>query len=378
MVSYTHKVAGGKAVTINGVALDLLDGSTTPADFDWSAKLNGGANAGRAVVQDNLGDWAPATGGVTGAGVIDLLDSFTYSNNGANAGAYQTYTFSALSPGETYEACLYVRMWDDAGTGRPLDLTFTNGTEVDTVTPLWEDRPANHGYASNHNAYCLKYAYRAQGSQMSIEATVPSGGNGSYHMYALTNEDTKDIPLFSTGVDGSGAVLAGGAADPHYQITADANGGSVPRAATKMNPHSAWLTEDAASGWIGAIADGTASVAGGDYVYETTFDLTGLDPSTARVEFRTAIDNNLNEVVLNGNPLGITDGGHAGWGPDHVIDSGFVAGINKLAFHTSNAGAGPHGFRAEIVSATALVPEPATLALAAVGLLGLRRRRQRA
>jgi len=186
--TYTHAVSGGEAVTVNGVGFDLLNSGTTPANFVWDTY---GLN--KSQVTNNNNNWNPATGGVTGAGAQALLNDFTYSSNGANPGAHQSFTIAGLTPGSAYETRLYIRAWDTTGgSGRPIDVTFTNGAEVDPTGTVPEDRPSMLGYPNDHSAYYVSYAYTAQGTTMTIDAAVSAvapPNSGSAHLYALTNED---------------------------------------------------------------------------------------------------------------------------------------------------------------------------------------------
>ena len=90
--------------------------------------------------------------------------------------------------------------------------------------------------------------------------------------------------------------------DPSWQITADPDGGSVPRPATILDPTGgsspfSWYSGapvEAGANWIGPnsnAADQNAGVASGDYSYQLQFDLTGYDPSTASFIYASAADN---------------------------------------------------------------------------------------
>lgn len=184
---YTHKISGGGAATINGVALDLLDTANTPANFDWNPNTGGKNHIGPAI---NNGTWVPATGNVTGAGNLQMFGTFTYSGGGPNPGNSQVYTLSALEPGMTYEMRLFIRKWDD-GTVRPHFLKFTNGATVTNFYVL-EDRPGIMlGNNNNESAYYISWTYVAESTTASFEATVSnvSSGNGSFHLYGLTNRE---------------------------------------------------------------------------------------------------------------------------------------------------------------------------------------------
>ena len=201
--AYTHKIGAGEAVTVNGVSFDLLNSGTTPANFNWKIE-----NGSKDQVGNNNGDWVPATGGVTGAGIINLLNDFTYNNNGAGPGGVQTYTLESLTPGQQYDTRLYVRVWDTEGSGRPIDISFDDGgdgIDIDAFpsNPLQMDRPNLEGYASVHSAYFLSYDFVAQSTELDIIAAVPAGaaGNsGSFHLYGLTNQEASVIPEPSTFV----------------------------------------------------------------------------------------------------------------------------------------------------------------------------------
>jgi hypothetical protein len=202
-------------------------------------------------------------------------------------------------------------------------------------------------------------------------------------MLAGQSADAAPIDIFNTGVDANGNVLSPGAADTHYRITASAQGSFVtPAAAVVQSNHPAWLSNDTVgatgSSWISVIATGNSNIAAGSYVFQTTFDLTGLDPSSAAITAQVAVDNTLTDIRLNGLPLAITRSGFAGFQAPLTINSGFVAGVNTLAFLVLNASASPNpgGFRLEILDAQAdVIPEPATMAaLSIAGLLLLRRR----
>ena len=195
LATYTHKISGGYATTVNGLAFDALTAGVTPANFEWAA--SGGKNV---IAPLNNNDWVPATGGVTGAGLLDLLGGFTYSGGGANPGSTQSFTLSGLTPGLLYEVKLYIRLWSFT-TIRPIALSFTNGAEVAAIWPghnLREDRPGEvTGTGNPHAAYALKFTYVAQGTSLVIDANVPAdalANSGSFHMYGLTNREAGPPP----------------------------------------------------------------------------------------------------------------------------------------------------------------------------------------
>ena len=183
--TYTHAISGGTTATINGVPFQQLQSGVIPANFLWVS------TGSQDQVQNNNGDWVPANGGVTGAGLIDLLESFTYSGTGANAPSSQTFTLSGLIAGTTYDTRMYIRVWDTEASGRPIQFTMTNGAEIDTFAGL-EDRPGDVlGTGNQHHAYFVNYRYTAQGNSLLINAAVPATApvdSGSFHMYGLTNQ----------------------------------------------------------------------------------------------------------------------------------------------------------------------------------------------
>ncbi len=183
--TYTHAISGGKAVTVNGVSFATLRPDTTPANFSWNT--NG---ASKNEVVNNNGDWNPAAGGVTGAGLIDLLGSFTYSGSGDAYPSSQTFTLTGLTPGNKYNTRMYIRTWDTEGSGRPINLYFTNGGDANGIGNLQEDRPSQF-VANDQGAYYVNYEYTALSTELKIDATVSEAGgagSGSYHLYGLTNE----------------------------------------------------------------------------------------------------------------------------------------------------------------------------------------------
>lgn len=165
--------------------------------------------------------------------------------------------------------------------------------------------------------------------------------------------------LYNTGVSDARVALAAGAIDPHYVLSAAAQG-TVGAGATVMVNNAAWLANSAASTWIGVVNSGAANVAAGNYYFRTTFSLAGLEPATAQITFRVSVDNDMAEVMLNGVPQGLSFSGFGGFSSSMTVASGFVDGTNTLEFRTVNAGTtdNPGGFRVEIVSATADVQPP--------------------
>lgn len=190
--TYTHLVSGGGPAVVNGVAFATLSLEESPLNFFWDTGTNT-----RNVVLGNNGDWLPFDTGV-GPGLQQLLGSFTYSGSGASPGSFQTYVLTGLTPGESYDLRIYSRVWSNGFSGRPIDLIFTNGSEVvQPFNPLPFDQPGIvTGSGNNNEAYFVNYRYTAQTSEMTIEAQVPLKGedpSGSHHLYALTNEVSSGV-----------------------------------------------------------------------------------------------------------------------------------------------------------------------------------------
>jgi hypothetical protein len=201
------------------------------------------------------------------------------------------------------------------------------------------------------------------------------------------------IAIFNTGVDGAGLPLSDGTVDPHWTITSGTLAFPGPDAfVSNAGFPGLWVANDSISKWISPDANANLEFGfGATYVYQTSFNLTGLVPTTASLSGSWASDNQTLQILLNGTDTLIppncanstADTGcftslHAFSIP---IGSSFTAGNNTLEFIVRNGAVGvnggPSGLRIEITGTASPVPEPTTLVLIGSGLLGLAARRRR-
>ena len=134
-----------------------------------------------------------------------------------------------------------------------------------------------------------------------------------------------------------------------------------------------WVGNTVASQWIGPavdIVEPSDPTWAGDYSYELTFDMTGLDPLSAVITGKWSSDNG-SQILLNGVSTGATIGstGYSALAP-FTITAGFAPGINTLTFVVHNLGSNPPldpnptGVQVTDLQGTAnVIPEPATLAV---------------
>lgn len=175
--------------------------------------------------------------------------------------------------------------------------------------------------------------------------------------------------LFNTGVDDEGKVLAPNRVDPHYKIIEIPDGITVSSNAFTLVagfPVGPWIAEGPNSRWIAPRANQSTGSAAGNYIYRTTFDLTGLDPSKASITGRWVSDNGGVDILINGVALGMANPGNfTAWteANDFSITTGFVVGINTLDFVVNNAGTdiNPTGLRVEMRGTVELPSEPPSI-----------------
>ena len=182
---YSHAISGGGAETVNGVDFELLNSNTTPDNVFWEV------SSIKNQLDNNNGGWDVGSSGVTGPGLLDLLGSFTFNNDGG-VGSNQTFTLSGLDPGGTYEARLYMRKWDNS-TQRQQLVEFTSDGKTDSIT-FSEDHPEIEPIEMQFRdqAWYMSYTYTAGADgELLIKFTVTDdntqGVPGSFHMYGLTN-----------------------------------------------------------------------------------------------------------------------------------------------------------------------------------------------
>ena len=173
------------------------------------------------------------------------------------------------------------------------------------------------------------------------------------------------IHIYNTGVDNSGSILVSGT-DLHYSLV----GGSA--LITTSVPGS-WLSPGGTSQWLTPTGNGNESHVAGFYTWQTNFDLSGLNSTTAILSGRFASDN-IGRILLNGVDQGVSNPGVEFLSyTNFSLTNGFVPGVNTLSFVVENPNVAvfpnPTGLRAEVSgTASALsAPEPGTFALLALG-----------
>ena len=181
--------------------------------------------------------------------------------------------------------------------------------------------------------------------------------------------------LYNTGVDGSGTVLPLHSLEQHYSVSGAVSIAYVEPAVDYPPLGWAWLAAPAGSAWIGP--NSTTNTASPDpegvYSYTIQFNLSSFNPSQVRIAGSWMTDN-AGELFLNGANTGFTTDPES---YKHLssfnLDSGFVSGINTMEFRVLNEFVGPNptGLCVANLQAT-LVPEPFSLALCFIGLLGAR------
>ena len=185
--------------------------------------------------------------------------------------------------------------------------------------------------------------------------------------------------LFNTGVDASGVALGNNVDDPHYVISSAPSGSLVDRTVTSADgfPVDAghWIIDSTTSAWIRPNNSGDNDPAG-NYIFETTFDLTGLDVSSVVIKGLWATDNSGSDILVNGVSTGQTASGFTSYSSFSIAAGLLQSGLNTLDFKVLNASGtsgNPMGLRVEFTERSALLatPLPAALPLFASGLGGL-------
>ncbi|HEU4796610.1 MAG TPA: neuraminidase-like domain-containing protein, partial [Pyrinomonadaceae bacterium] len=155
----------------------------------------------------------------------------------------------------------------------------------------------------------------------------------------------------STGTDANGILLPEGAVDPNWTVIKPGTTTAVQTFATKGDP--IWFPNRDTSRWISAKPDATTNDLPGSYTYRTSFDLTGFDPTTVQLLMQISVDDELVDVKLNNQSLGLKiTTGEFPFVASHglQINTGFISGINTLEFIVvnQNVSNNPTGIQAKL------------------------------
>ncbi len=153
----------------------------------------------------------------------------------------------------------------------------------------------------------------------------------------------KPVALFNSGI-----ALAEGDEDPHWHITRGPFGASFkkPQFGVVCTPDPRYATnEPQRSQWLSFAKDvRPGGLAKSVYTFETTFDLTGFDPSTVIVAAQMVADNGVHAVRINGQSVPIVPWDDNDFAQTFNSDQfrlveirdGFVPGKNKIEIDVWN------------------------------------------
>ena len=161
---------------------------------------------------------------------------------------------------------------------------------------------------------------------------------------------SRAIPtVFDTGVNASGAVLPSGTVnDPHYVLISVPQGASSTVQVGPTGAASYWTGTNTTSAWIGPVG-GAGNVPSGWYVFRTTFDLTGYDPTTITLAGQVDADDSL-YLQLNSAAVVSTSASYYN-SATFSMTTGFVAGVNTMYFYVYN-NSGATGLRVDMAAAS--------------------------
>ena len=118
------------------------------------------------------------------------------------------------------------------------------------------------------------------------------------------------IIVYNTGTTTGGSLASAGIPDPHYTLISSSNPSYPGPADIQFDlPGGYPQQNNSIAQWIGPVAD-SSSITGdrgqGTFIYSTTFDLTGLNPTTASITGQWITDDNGLNILLNGQDTGNT------------------------------------------------------------------------
>ena len=105
------------------------------------------------------------------------------------------------------------------------------------------------------------------------------------------------ITIYNTGEGNNGLALPVGVLDPHYSLISAPPG--VPLTAITTFPNPAWTGNTPTADWISPGSNGLTNWPVGNYDYQTTFSLAGLNSLTAELHGDWSSDNEAC-IYLNG------------------------------------------------------------------------------
>lgn len=250
------------------------------------------------------------------------------------------------------------------GTGDTF--TFVGGAVGSQPLFLQWKLNGNNLFGQTNSSLTLSNIEPSMAGNYSLVASNASGMATSSNATLLVRANVPG--LFNTGVDSNRVVLADGLVDPHYMLVTNADSASVEAFvhSSTIFPIVAgpWLANNMQSKWIAPRVDSSGSAgANGIFTYRTTFDLTGLDAAAVTISGKWTSDNDGLNILVNGQPTGITQPGNFDTLNDFTINSGnatFLPGTNTLDFVIRNTDATVGYTALRVQNLKGLAPLPGT------------------